>query len=703
MWKEGQYLKTIGLSALLLAPLISFLLLVLSLSVRVGLFGSIPSSAELEQIKNPVASEIYSRDGVLIGKYYQENRTNISYDLFPGHLIDALIATEDARFFEHEGIDWRALFRVIFRTILMGDRSGGGGSTITQQLAKNLFGRKDIPLIGLSVNKLKEIFTARKLEKAYSKEEIIELYLNTIPFGHNFYGLEVASQRYFGKSAAQLRIEESAVLVGMLKANTYYNPARHPERSLARRNIVLSQMTRYGYLSANSSDSLQQIPLETEFTLESPTTGRATHFRQMLRTKIQKELEGRRKADGSAYNLELDGLKIYTTLDAGMQEYAESALEEHMIQLQNQFDKHWESRNVWQKPAYWTEALRNTPHYKKLKAAGLSSEQIDQGLTEKRDMIVYTVRGPEKRFWSAKDSLAHYLRQLRAGFLVLSPGNGEVLAWVGGTDYRFFQYDHVQARRQVGSTFKPILYYSAFRDDFAPCDYFQNTLATYVDHDDWTPRNADGEYGGWYSLKGALANSVNTVSASLILRHGINKTTQTARQLGWGGDLLKLPSIALGTVESSLMDLLPIYAGLSNGSGVPPLNFIQKITDRRGKTLYEQAARDEQNYLPVDSLASLKLRAAMENVADIGTATRLRWKYDLRMPVAGKTGTTQLGADGWFIGCTPCHCCRSLGWWRVSLDSIQKYQAWPGCTHGTAYLGKILSSTDGEQEIRLRE
>ncbi|HKK87952.1 MAG TPA: transglycosylase domain-containing protein [Saprospiraceae bacterium] len=652
-WQDGQYLKVLGLFAILMVPVLLTLILILAFAVRLGLFGPVPSSADLEQIKNPVASEIYSRNGVLMGKYYQENRTNISYELFPGHLIDALVATEDARFFEHSGIDWRALFRVFFRTILMGDISGGGGSTITQQLAKNIFGRRELPFIGLPVNKMKEIFTARKLEGTYSKEEIIELYLNTIPFGHNFYGLEVASRRYFGKSAPRLKIEEAAVLVGMLKANTYYNPARHPERSLARRNTVLSQMSKYGYLATDITDSLQQLPLETEFTLENPATGRATHFRQLLKTEVEKRIDGQKKEDGSAYNLELDGLKIYTSLDAGMQEYAEYALEEHMIQLQNQFDKHWEGRNVWQKPAYWKEAVENTPHYKKLVAAGLSSEEIDQRLSNKRDMLVYTVRGPEKKYWSAKDSLAHYLRQLRAGFLVLHPENGEVLAWVGGTDYRFFQYDHVQARRQVGSLFKPILYYSAFRDDFAPCDYFQNTLATYVDHDDWAPRNADGEYGGWYSLKGALANSVNTVSASLILRHGMNKTISTARQLGWKGNLPKLPSIALGTVESSLMDLLPIYAGLSNGFGVPPLTFIRKITDRKGKVLFERPKTAAEDYQAVDSLAALKIRAAMENVADVGTATRLRWKYDLRMPVAAKTGTTQSGADGWFVGCTP--------------------------------------------------
>lgn len=651
-WDRGQYGYFSLKMFMLLIPLSLLFILLLACFVRFGFFGRIPSASTLKKIKNPVASEIYSSDGQLLGKYYLENRTNISFDLFPGHMIDALIATEDVRFFKHSGLDWRALIRVGLRTILLQDRSGGGGSTITQQLAKNIFGRKNHFVFTVPVNKMREIFIAKRLEKVYSKEEIIELYLNTIPFGHNFYGLEVASRRYFGKSASRLRPEESATLIGMLKANTYYNPALHPERSRERRNTVLQQMVKYGFLNQEISDSLQLIPMRTEFTLENQATGKATHFRQMLRQEVLEILSKLSKPDGSEYNINLDGLKIYTTIDAGLQEYAESALQEHMTQLQAEFDRHWSGRKIWSKSAYWDQAVSNLEHYKKLREQGLSKDKIMARLEEKREMYAYTFKGSKRVEWSSLDSLEHYLKQLRAGFLAMHPRSGAVKAWVGGTDYRFFQYDHVKSRRQVGSTFKPILYYSAFKNDFQPCDFFQNTLANYIDYDNWTPRNADEEYGGWYSLKGALTNSINTVAASLILRNGIARTIADAGNLGWKEDIPKVPSIALGTVESSLMEILPIYAGLTNTSYIPELYYINKITDRKGEILYERV-QSTVKISKVDSAAALKVRTIMQNVVDAGTASRLRWKYGLRMEIAGKTGTTQDGSDGWFIGCTP--------------------------------------------------
>lgn len=636
---------------MLLIPLILFGVLLLAGLVRVGCFGAIPSASALEKIKNPVASEIYSKNDQLIGKYFYENRTNISFDLFPEELIQALVATEDSRFWKHRGIDWRSMFRVLLKTLLLGDRSGGGGSTISQQLAKNLFPRRNYPIIGIPVIKLKEMFTAKSLESVYSKEEILELYMNTIPFGHNFFGLEVASQRYFGKSASQLKIEESATLVGMLKANTYFNPARHPERSKDRRNVVFDQMRKYGYLSSAQQDSLREIPLQVAFTLENQSTGRATYFRQMLKSSVEKALEDIKKPNGDAYDIHQDGLKIYTTIDEGMQEYAEAAMKEHITILQKEFDDHWKGKKVWKKESNWEHAIRQTPIYKKLKNQGWEENAILEEMSVKKRMKVYSPSGSVEKEWSSLDSLAYYLQQLRSGFLALESGTGAVLAWVGGTDYRFFQYDHVQSKRQIGSTFKPFLYYSAYTNGYKPCDYKQNLLATYVDYDDWTPRNSNDKYKGWYSYQGALTHSINTVSASLILNNGIKKTVKTAKSLGWDEPLPENPSIALGTAENSLANLLEMYNRLLNEGKAGQIHFLKKITDRKGNLLFEYEEEPEE--IKVDTIGARYVRANMENVVNHGTASRLRWKYDLKFDVAGKTGTTQSGADGWFIGCTP--------------------------------------------------
>ncbi len=636
---------------MLLIPAGLLAVLILAAFVRWGFFGVIPSQSELEKIKNPVASEIYSKNEVLIGKYFYENRTNISFDLFPEELVDALVATEDARFWKHSGVDWRSLGRVFFRTLLLRDRSGGGGSTITQQLVKNLFKRKHYPIIGIPVIKLREMFIAKRLEKVYSKKEILELYMNTIPFGHNFYGLEVASRRYFGKSASRLKTEESATLVGMLKANTYFNPALNPERSKDRRNTVFQQMNRYGYIDQSMLDSLKQLPLELNFTLENHATGRATHFRQMLKLEVEKIINDIKKSDGQPYDIHQDGLKIHTTIDEGMQEYAEAAMREHMIQLQAEFDAHWKGKSVWKKKDHWTMALHQTGIYKKLKKAGLTEEEVLEEMSKKKRMKVYTPKGPTEKEWSSIDSLNYYLQQLRAGFLVLESGSGAVLAWVGGTDYQFFQYDHILSKRQVGSTFKPFLYYSAYSNGFLPCDFKQNLLATYLDYDDWTPRNADDNYTGWYSYKGALTNSVNTVSASLILNNGIRKTIKAAKKLGWDEKLEEIPSLALGTAENSLINLLAMYNTLMNNGSSGTPHFVTKITDRKGEVLYENELQIEDEN--IDTVSAQLVRATMQNVVDNGTATRLKWKYNLDVDVAGKTGTTQSGADGWFIGCTP--------------------------------------------------
>ncbi|MEO1625646.1 MAG: transglycosylase domain-containing protein, partial [Bacteroidota bacterium] len=500
-------LALLGSSLFLLGVgfIISLLLL-----VRLGAFGRMPSKADLRDIRNHTASEVYSADGVLLGKYYIENRTNIAYDDLSPDLVNALIATEDARFLKHSGIDLRAWVRVFIRTVLLQDESGGGGSTISQQLAKNLFKRQRYRLLSIPINKIQEMYIARRLEKVYTKDELINLYLNTVPFGSNIYGVEVAAKQFFQTNAKDIKTEEAAVLIGMLKANTYYNPARNPERSKGRRNVVLRQMNKYNYLSKATSDSLQQLPLEVNYTRESNNEGLATYFREHLRQELVEQLKEYSKPDGSPYNLYTDGLKIHTTLHARLQGYAEEAVQGHMAKLQTEFDKHWKGRKPWGNESALMREVKKSKRYKSLQEKGLSQEEIMEEFEKKQRITIFSWKGDQTKEMSPLDSVKYYYSLLNAGFLVMDPANGHIKAWVGGTDHEYFKYDHVKSRRQVGSTFKPIVYASALQNGFKPCDYYYNRLVTYTDYDDWQPQNADGKYGGLYSMQGALSKSVNS-------------------------------------------------------------------------------------------------------------------------------------------------------------------------------------------------
>ncbi|MFT2010874.1 penicillin-binding protein 1A [Pontibacter sp. 13R65] len=631
-------------------------LLVLALSfylaIYMGALGHIPSRKELKATQNSTASEVYSADNVLLGRYYLQDRTNVKYENISPAAIEALIATEDARFYEHSGIDFRSLGRVFVKTLLMRHESSGGGSTLSQQLAKNLYPRKDYLLWDMTVNKIREMIIARKLESIYSKQELLELYLNTVPMGGNLYGIERASRRFFNTSADSLKTEEAAVLIGMLKATTSYNPRLDLERSRKRRNVVLNQMAKYEFLTQTKADSLKQLPLTLRYRYETHNDGMAPYFREMLRQELVKWCATQKKKNGDPYNLYTDGLKIYTTLDAGMQAHAERAVRQRMAALQKQFDAHWQGRSPWgNDPAVITNALHRSERYKKMKAAGKSEDEIRDVFREPIQMNVFSWSGISKKNMSPLDSLRHHQKFLNTGLLAMEPHTGYIKAWVGGINHHVFKYDHVRSRRQVGSTFKPIVYAAALEKGIAPCTFFPNERQTYTEHEGWSPRNANEVYGGEYSMRGALANSVNTVSAQLIMQAGVEQTVGLARRMGIQNELPPVPSLALGTANLSLMEMVRAYASFaSEGYNVQPV-YIERITDRTGKVIREHQQPNTNRALSRTN-AAIMLQL-MQGVVEEGSAGRLRTEFGLKMDIAGKTGTTQEQADGWFIGITP--------------------------------------------------
>ncbi|MCK5368447.1 MAG: transglycosylase domain-containing protein, partial [Cyclobacteriaceae bacterium] len=482
----------------LFAGLIS-LPIILLFSIKTGVIGKLPNKEQLSNIRNFDASEVFSADGKLLGRYYIQNRTVLEYDQLSKHLIDALVATEDARFFEHHGIDFKSLIRVFFKTLLLGDKSAGGGSTITQQLAKNIYHRQEYPFFSIIISKFREMLIASELEDIYSKQEILTLYLNTVPFGGNLFGVEAASHRFFQKSADKVNIQEAATLVGMLKATTYYNPKNNPDRALGRRNVVLSQMAKAALIQNKDLDSLTSLSIELNYNKTDENDGLATYFREHVRLTLNKLIPQITDSLGESYNLYTDGLKIYTTLDSRLQTYAEKAVFRHMRTLQKTFDEHWKGRN---KP--WENdddimglALNQSATYQRLKNSDLSRDSIDQLINLKNEIEVYSWNGKETQQMSTMDSIKFYLRFLNTGFLSVDPATGQIKAWVGGINHRFFKYDHVNenSKRQVGSIFKPIVYASALEQNISPCDYIKAEQETYQEKDkEWKPANADNEY-----------------------------------------------------------------------------------------------------------------------------------------------------------------------------------------------------------------
>jgi penicillin-binding protein 1A len=640
-----------------------------------GVFGPLPTFEELENPQKNLATEVISADGVTLGKYAFQNRTPVGFKDLPDNLIQALIATEDERFYEHSGIDFRGTARAVVKL-----GKGGGASTITQQLAKNLFNKGGSSnTVTRLTQKVKEWIVAIKLERQYTKNEIIAMYLNTQGFLFNAVGIRSAARIYFGKEPKDLDLQESAILVAMLKNPRQYNPHREisKNKSLNRRNVVFAQMAKNGFITEQEKDSLQKLPLKINFTPESHNDGLATYFREYLRSYLKKWVKDNPKPNGELYNINRDGLKIYVTIDSRMQKYAQEAMYEHMSNLQGYFNR--EQKRNKTAPFYdledeqiesiYRRAKKNSDRYKGLKKAGKSEKYIDSVFNAKTDMRVFSWKGEIDTIMSPNDSIKYYKFFLRSGLLSIEPQTGHIKAWVGGINHKYFKYDQVeQGKRQVGSTFKPFVYATAINQlRLSPCDKYPNTPYTipkgkYGIPEEWTPKNSDKDYGGELSLKEALAKSINVISARLIDMVQPVNVVRLAQSAGIESKIPEAPSIALGSVELSLMEMTSAYATFANkGLRVEP-NMLTRIEDKNGTVLAEftpktkEVMSEETAYVVLDLLKGVTIG---------GSGVRLRTKehfnkdaitgfpYQFTNPIAGKTGTTQNHTDGWFMGVVP--------------------------------------------------
>ena len=654
---------------LILSGFVSVLLLFFIASW--GGLGKLPTFEELENPENNLATEVISSDGKTIGKYAAENRTPIHFKDLPENIIKALVATEDERFYEHSGIDFRGTARAVLKP------GTGGASTITQQLAKMLFtGKRSTHKIKRVFQKVKEWVVAIKLERQYTKNEIITMYLNKYDFLNQAVGIRSAARIYFGKEPRELNVQESAMLVGMLKNSSYFNPLRRPKLVKQRRNVVLKQMNRSAFISLKEKDSLQQLDLGLNINKEGHSDGVATYFRSHLQKILRKWVQMNPKPNGEEYNIYRDGLKIYVTLDSRMQQYAEEAIKEHLSNLQSYFFK--EQKNNKTAPFYDLDkgeikaiierGKKNSTRYKRLKIAGKSKKEIDKIFNTKTAMRVFSWKGNRDTILSPNDSIKYYKYFLRSGLVSIEPQSGHIKAWVGGIDNKHFKYDAVaQQKRQVGSTFKPFVYATAINQlKMSPCDEFPNVLYTipkgkYGIPEEWTPKNSGLKYGGMLTLKDGLAGSVNTMSARLIDMVSPKNVVRLAKSAGIQSKILVNPSIALGAVELSLLEMVSAYATFANkGLRVSPM-ILKRIEDKNGTVLQEFAPETKEVLSEESAYVVLDL---LKGVTESGSGVRLRlpWKkpkyvtgypYKFTNPIAGKTGTTQNQSDGWFMGIVP--------------------------------------------------
>lgn len=649
-----------------------------------GVFGEMPDHTRLENPTTNLATEIISSDGELIAKiYHNDNRTPVEYSDLPQHLVDALIATEDVRYKEHSGIDARGTLRAIFTL-----GKGGGASTISQQLAKQLFhgeGSKDI--LGRITQKAKEWIIAIRLERQYTKEEIIAMYFNIYDFGNNAAGIRSAARIYFGKEPMNLEIMESAMLVGMFKNSSLYNPrpTRNPEGTRNRRNVVLNQLEKYDYITENVNDSLKKLDLGLRYTPESHREGLATYFRAYLTEFMKDWIRNNPKPDGTGlYSLYDDGLKIYTTIDSRMQQYAEDAVHEHMARLQAEFfhqntpDRNKTAPFLDLKPDEITgllnRSMRQSERWRKMKANGKSENEILASFDVPTPMTVFSWKGEIDTIMKPADSMRYYKSFLHAGMMSMEPQTGHVKAWVGGINYRHFQYDHVkQGKRQVGSTFKPFVYATAIDQlHLSPCDTFPNTKITieagkFGNPLPWSPDNSDRKYGGFKTLKNALANSVNTITARLMDKVGPQPVIDMAKNLGIESETPPVPAIGLGTPDLSVYEMVAAYATFANKGVYTKPVMVMRIEDKNGTVLYQFTPETRDVLSEEVAYVTTNL---LEGVTQSGSGGRLRtvgaekwnpvykeimtgYPYALTNPIAGKTGTTQNQSDGWFIGMVP--------------------------------------------------
>jgi len=643
---------------------ILFLFCLISL-ISTDLFFDLPSVVELQNPKSNLATVIYSSDAKTLGKYYSENRVSVRYYELDQDLIDALISTEDARFKDHSGIDVKALARSA-SGILTGNMNKGGGSTLTQQLAKMMFPRQKLSKPKMVLQKLKEWVIAVRLEKNYTKDEILAMYLNKFDFLNQAVGIKSAAQIYFNRSQDSLEIQQAAMLIGMAKNPSLFNPIKKADTTLHRRNVVLSQMVKYGFLSKEKFDSLKILPLGIKFQPEDHNDGLAPYFREYLRENFMKAWCEKHinPETNKPYNIYKDGLKIYTTIDSRMQAFAEEAVNEHMTELQKLFNK--ECKTKKNAPFAWNvnkeqienilmSSMKRSDRYRSLKNDGLSKEGILVEFKKPVKMLVYSIRGEIDTIMSPWDSIRYYKSFLHTGFIAIQPTTGYVKAWVGGVNHKHFKFDHVKVgRRQVGSTFKPFVYALAIQEGYSPCYQVPNvrTCITTPDGKEWCPDNSDGEKGTgkMITLRKALAGSVNYVSAFLIKRFGPEAVINLVRRMGITAPIEAVPSICLGTPDISVFEMVAANATFANkGTYIQP-TFITRIEDKNGKVLEEFMPTTDEVFSEQNAYAIIQL---MRGVVDYGTGARLRSKYNLRNEIAGKTGTTQNNADGWFMGLTP--------------------------------------------------
>ena len=644
---------------------------------------------DLEILENPktyLASEIFSSDGKTLGKYYfNDNRTPITFEELPSHLVDALIATEDIRFYSHSGIDFKRTFGAALKL-----GKDGGGSTITQQLAKLLFtgeGSKD--RLERLTQKFKEYIIAVRLERHYTKDEIITQYLNLYDFGNNADGIRSASRIYFGKEPKDLDINESAILVAMLKNSSLYNPRPHrnPIGVKNRRNVVLNQMSKYGYLDQKIVDSLKLQPLNLKYTPESHREGIATYFREYLRGYMKDWINDKknRKPDGSKYNLNTDGLKIYTTINYTMQEMAENAVSEHMPRLQKEFFK--QNKKLHDSIAPFRDltvgavdtilqlSMKRSERWRKMKYdLGKQDNEIEESFYIPTKMKVFSWRGEFDTIMTPIDSMKYYKSFFRPGMMSMDPTNGHIKAWVGGMNYKHFQFDMAKTgKRQIGSTFKPFVYAAAIDQlKLSPCDTFPDSQfciqkSKFGNVEDWCPKNSGDKYGRTRTLKNSLANSVNTITARLMDRIGPYTVARLAKDLGVEQRILPVPSIALGTPDLSVYEMVAAYSTFANQGVYTKPVFIERIEDKNGTILYENKPVTKDVLSEEAAYVTINL---LEGVTTAGSGTRLRtrgadeynlayqnvvtgYPYEFTNPIAGKTGTTQNQSDGWFIGMVP--------------------------------------------------
>ena len=639
-----------------------------------GLFGSMPSFEDLENPDSNLATEIISADGVVLGKYFQKNRSQLKYADLPKNLVQALVATEDARFYEHSGIDGRGTLRAISSL-----GTSGGASTLTQQLAKQLFhgeGSKFLPF--RIVQKVKEWIIAIRLERQYTKNEIIAMYCNVYDFGNNSVGVSSAAKTYFSKEPKDLTINESAILVGMFKNSGLYNPIRNPQGVINRRNVVFSQMEKGKIISEKEKERLQSLPLKLNFKLETHKEGTATYFREYLRDYMKKWVEENKKPDGSDYDIYRDGLKIYTTIDSRMQAHAETAVTAHMANLQEEFFR--QSKDNKNAPfvnissvetqRILNQAMKSSNRWAVMKAMDKSEEEIIKSFSEKTKMTVFSWKGEKDTLMTPLDSIRYYKHFLQSGLMAMEPQTGNVKAWVGGINYKYFQYDHVgQGARQVGSTFKPFVYATAIEQlNMSPCDSiidgpFMIRKGRHHVTEDWEPKNSDNKYRGMVTLKRGLANSINTISAKLIDKVGPEAVIDLTHKLGVKSEIVNQPSIALGAVEITVEDMVAAYSTFANQGVYMKPQFISKIEDKSGVVIYEPIPESHDVLNKDIAYAVVKL---LEGVTEGGSGDRLRttgggngsnrwtgYPYSFKNPIAGKTGTTQNQSDGWFMGMVP--------------------------------------------------